>query len=287
MDSRRAESFSDGVFAVAITVLVFNLLPIASKTAQSLSARTLGGYWPAYLAYLVSFLTIGIMWLNHHTMLSRISKVDRVVLVLNLLLLMGVVAIPFPTALVADHLNDGSQGKVAAVTYGLVMILISIGYASLWVYLAAHQQALGARRRVRTPRLTTFRFTAGNGGYVAGTLVALLSPVAALIIFGLLAVYYLFEQLPEARADEAGQDQACEDGQVWTGQDRAGQENQVPTGQDRASQDQGAEDGEDLPGEKDQDRTGQDQAVQLQTGQDQAVQLQTGQDQAVRLETRR
>jgi uncharacterized membrane protein len=140
------------------------------------------------------------MWLNHHTMLSQVSKVDRPVLVLNLFLLMGIVAIPFPTALVADHLTgtDGAHGQatVAAVTYGLVMIVISIGYASMWIYLAAHQQALGARRRIHRPRLSTFRFTAGNAGYVAGTLIGLVSPVAALIIFGLLAVYYMVEHLP-------------------------------------------------------------------------------------------
>src|SRR3984885_7514016 len=110
MDSRRSESFSDGVFAVAITVLVFNLLPIASQTLSpphgpGLSVSTLWGHWPAYLAYLVSFLTIGIMWLNHHTMLSAVTRVNRVVLVLNLILLMGVVAVPFPTALVANHLT--------------------------------------------------------------------------------------------------------------------------------------------------------------------------------------
>lgn len=207
MDSRRAESFSDGVFAVAITILVFNLLPIASSTAQSLTASRLLHDWPAYLAYVVSFLTIGIMWLNHHTMLSAVSRVDRPVLVLNLLLLMGVVAIPFPTALVADHLNDGDAGKVATVTYGLVMIAIAIGYALLWTYLAAHQHELGARRRVRRPRLSTVRFTAGNAGYVSGTLIALVAPVAALIIFGLLAVYYLFEHLPAADAgDDFGAD---------------------------------------------------------------------------------
>lgn len=203
MDSRRAESFSDGVFAVAITVLVFNLLPIADLTAGHSGASTLTpgslvSHWSAYLAYVVSFLTIGIMWLNHHTMLSAVTKVDRAVLVLNLFLLMGVVAIPFPTALVAAHLNDSSQGKVAAVTYGLVMIAISIGYASTWTYLAGHQDKLGARRVIRTPRLSTFRFTLGNAGYVAGTLVALAWPVAALIIFGLLAVYYLFDHLPSA-----------------------------------------------------------------------------------------
>jgi uncharacterized membrane protein len=208
MDSRRAESFSDGVFAVAITVLVFNLLPIAEQTLNpphgpGLSVRTLWTeHWPAYLAYVVSFLTIGIMWLNHHTMLTAVTKVNRKVLVLNLFLLMGVVAVPFPTALVADHLNDSGAGRVAAVSYGLVMIAISVGYASMWIYLAAHQHELGARRRVRTPRLSTIRFTAGNAGYVVGTLVALISPVAALIIFGLLAVYYLFEHLPDPAADD-------------------------------------------------------------------------------------
>jgi len=207
LDSRRAESFSDGVFAVAITVLVFNLLTVADKTAAAtLSVAGYAGhpglahYWPAYLAYVVSFLTIGIMWLNHHTMFSQVTKVDRPVLVLNLFLLMGVVAIPFPTALVADHLTGGAGpgATVAAVTYGLVMIAISMGYGAVWTYLAVHQEALGARRRVHRPRLSTFRFTIGNAGYIAGTLIALASPVAALIIFGLLAIYYMFEHLPSA-----------------------------------------------------------------------------------------
>jgi uncharacterized membrane protein len=212
VDSRRAESFSDGVFAVAITVLVFNLLTIADQTVHVKPPDTLTHalleHWPAYFAYVVSFLTIGIMWLNHHTMLAAVSRVDRVVLVLNLLLLMGVVAIPFPTALVADHLNDSAAGKTAAVTYGLVMIAISIGFGSMWIYLAAHQAELGPRRRVRTPRVSTVRFTAGNVGYVGGTVVAFFAPVAALIIFGLLAVYYLFEQLP----DQAGDSDDTEDG---------------------------------------------------------------------------
>jgi uncharacterized membrane protein len=203
VDSRRAESFSDGVFAVAITVLVFNLLPIADITKPPLTAGSLAGHWSAYFAYAVSFLTIGIMWLNHHSMLAAVSRVDRVVLVLNLLLVMGIVAIPFPTALVAAHLNDSTAGKVATVTYGLVMIAISIAFGALWIYLAAHQQELGARRRVRTPRVSTVRFTAGNVGYVGGTIVALFSPVAALIIFGLLAVYYLFEHLPDQTTDNA------------------------------------------------------------------------------------
>jgi uncharacterized membrane protein len=199
LDSRRAESFSDGVFAVAITILVFNLLPIATATEKSLTFPDLGHRWPAYVAYVVSFLTIGIMWLNHHSMLSRVTKVDRPVLVLNLLLMMGVVAIPFPTALVADHLTSPiGPARVATVTYGLVMMVISVSFASLWVYLAAHQDELGGPGRVRTPRLSTIRFTAGNAGYLGGTVVAFFLPSVALAIFGLLAVYYLFEQMPRA-----------------------------------------------------------------------------------------
>jgi uncharacterized membrane protein len=194
------------VFAVAITVLVFNLLRIGTGFSKDL-AVTLGHDWPSYAAYVVSFLTIGIMWMNHHAMFSRIRRVDTRLLSLNLILLMGVVAIPFPTALVADHLagpnSTNGQAETAVTTYGLVMIVISIGFASIWVYMAGHQAQLGAHQ-VRTPRLATVRFTAGNAGYLAGTLIALVAPDIALIIFGLLAVYYMTVPLPDPDAgDEA------------------------------------------------------------------------------------
>jgi uncharacterized membrane protein len=214
VDSRRAESFSDGVFAVAITVLVFNLLPIADKTAGSLTVTGSDGrpglahYWPAYLAYVVSFLTIGIMWLNHHLMFAQVRNVNRPMLVLNLILLMGIVALPFPTALVADHLtgSPGSHGAtVAVVTYGLLMIAISVSFGGTWVYISRHLDELAGRQPARPARMATLRFVSGNAGYVAGTLIALASPVAGLIIFALLAVYYLFEHLPEPVGDEAAE----------------------------------------------------------------------------------
>jgi uncharacterized membrane protein len=200
MDSRRAESFSDGVFAVAITILIFDLLPIGQ---HRLSFHILAHAWPQYAAYVVSFLTIGIMWMNHHTMLSLITRVNRTLLGLNLFLLMGVVAIPFPTALVAGHLSGvAAEGRVATVFYGLVMIAISIGFAAMWLYASSHRQVLGAQTRVRNTRSSTIRFTAGNVGYIAGTLIALVSAPSALILFGLIAVYYLFEHLPEPAAGD-------------------------------------------------------------------------------------
>jgi uncharacterized membrane protein len=199
MDTRRAEAFSDGVFAVAITVLVFNLLGI---TLGKHPYQSLTDAWPQYFAYVVSFLTIGIMWMNHHTVFAHITRVNRPVLVFNLLLLLGVVAIPWPTALIADHLR-GPGGAAAAVTYGLVMILISLGFAGLWIYVVTHAAKLGGRLEPEALRGSIPRFTGGLLAYVAGTVLAAFGlPVAALILYGLLAIYYLFEHLP-APADAA------------------------------------------------------------------------------------
>jgi uncharacterized membrane protein len=202
MSTGRAEAFSDGVFAVAITVLVFGLLPIG--TGKLNVTVLLYDAWPQYFAYVVSFLTIGIMWMNHHTILAHVARVDRPLLVLNLLLLMGIVAIPFPTALVAEHLRN-SGGKAATVTYGLVMIAISAGFAGLWVYVATHAPALGATVPPEALRRSIPGFTLGGAAYVAGTLVAaVVSAVAGMVIFGALAVYYLFEHLPSPAEDAPG-----------------------------------------------------------------------------------
>jgi uncharacterized membrane protein len=211
MDSRRAEAFSDGVFAVAITLLIFNLLPIGG--GSQLTYRVLGSAWSQYAAYVVSFLTIGIMWMNHHTLFGHVRLIDRPLLVLNLLLLMGVVAIPFPTALVAEHLTGHHKagGSVAAVIYGVVMIVISIFYNAIWEYLVRHAEALGSRatRQALRDAVPGFgrgpglaakipRWSLGLAGYALGVLIAAFwSAGVALAVYGALAVYYLFNHLPD------------------------------------------------------------------------------------------
>jgi uncharacterized membrane protein len=197
--SGRAEAFSDGVFAIAITLLVLSLrLPLAgpAPSAGSLTSELLHA-WPQYFAYVVSFVTIGIMWMNHHTILGHVVMVDRALLVINLFLLMGVVAIPFPTSLVATNLGHPGAA-VATVTYGLVMIAISLAFGGLWVYVVLHADSVGAATNRETLWRSVPGFTFGIAVYGVGTLVAgLLSPIAGLIIFGLLAVYYLFDHLPQ------------------------------------------------------------------------------------------
>jgi uncharacterized membrane protein len=202
VDTRRLEAFSDGVFAVAITVLVFNLLTIGEHRAGFTTLVTQA--WPQYFAYVIGFLTVGIMWLNHHTVISHVRRVDRATLVLNIFLLMFVVAVPFPTALVADQLKKGG-GAAAVVTYGVVMILMGVAFASLWAYVSTHQEALGATSLAALSGAERFRsalrFSGPLFGYVAGTLVGgFWSPIAGLIIYGLIGVYYLFEHLPNPSA---------------------------------------------------------------------------------------
>ena len=212
MSSGRTESFSDGVFAVAITLLIFNLLSIGQGP---LSYRLLWHAWPQYAAYVVSFLTIGIMWMNHHTVFAHVRLIDRPLLVLNLLLLMGVVAIPFPTALIAEHLTgpNRSGGSAAAVVYGIVMIVISVCYNAIWEYLVRHAAMLGSASTTRllrdsvpgfgaAPPLARIpRWSVGLLGYLAGTLIAaFVSAAVALAVYGALAVFYLFNHLPDPAA---------------------------------------------------------------------------------------
>jgi uncharacterized membrane protein len=199
METRRAEAFSDGVFSVAITVLVFGLLPIGAGPRVG---HVLLHAWPQYLAYVVSFLTIGIMWLNHHALMGSLREVDRSLLVINLFLLMGVVAVPWPTTLVADHLNGpvAAGGRAATIVYGVVLFAVLLAYTVMWFYIGRNAARI-ARDPDRPPtRLKSASFMVGLGGYAIGTVVAIFSPGAAVTIYGLVAVYYLFEHQPAQAA---------------------------------------------------------------------------------------
>src|SRR5438270_13213286 len=113
MSKTRLEAFSDGVIAVAITLLALDLHVPAPSGAGTLAHR-LGHQWPNYAAYVVSFLTIGIIWINHHAMLRRIVSIDHTILLLNLLLLLTIVVLPFSTALMAEYLKASHGQSLAA-----------------------------------------------------------------------------------------------------------------------------------------------------------------------------
>ena len=205
-DTTRLEAFSDGVFAIAITLLVLDLRVPPHRPGQSLSSA-LGHEWPSYGAYLVSFAVVGIIWINHHSVFRAVRQVDRPVLFANLFLLGVVSIIPFPTHLLAEYLRDGWNGNVAAVVYTAAMLAMSNGFSALWLLITRERADLLHEHVDRTQaRAAIRRFGSGLFVYLATLAVAVFSAGVALIIHGVIAVFYSFDQLTGAapgRADAA------------------------------------------------------------------------------------
>jgi uncharacterized membrane protein len=200
MSSRRVEAFSDGVFAIAITLLVLDLtVPPRDRTPPGELAAALGHEWPAYFAYLVSFLIIGIIWVNHHTVFVKVKLVDRLVLFANLALLLVVSAIPFPTHLLAEYLTAGRDSHVAAAVYSATMLAMGLAYALLWLVITRDARLLHEHVDPVTSRTALRRFGAGNVVYLATIGLAFVNAIATLAVHAALAIYYCFDQLPTTR----------------------------------------------------------------------------------------
>jgi uncharacterized membrane protein len=203
MSSRRTEAFSDGVFAIAITLLVLDLVvPTRQEAAELGLAHALAREWPAYFAYLVSFLIIGIIWVNHHTVFDKVRLVDRPVLFANLGLLLVVSLIPFPTRLLAEYLTAGADSHVAAAVYSATMLAMGIAYAILWLALTRDARLLHEGVDPRAGRKALRRFGLGNVFYLATIGLSFVNATATLAVHAGLAIYYCFDQLPIAAAAE-------------------------------------------------------------------------------------
>jgi uncharacterized membrane protein len=188
MTTNRLEAFSDGVFAIAITLLVLEIGVPEAGHGGLWDALT--EEWPSFAAFAVSFLVIGIIWVNHHGVVDHIKRANRGVLYLNLLLLFSVAFIPFPTALLAEHLDAGVDEEVAAAVYMGAMSLMAVSFSVLWTYITTHRQELGVDLGDEEVRRRTRLFTAGAPVYLASIVIAFVSPGAVLVINALLAVYY-------------------------------------------------------------------------------------------------
>jgi uncharacterized membrane protein len=188
----RLEAFSDGVFAIAATLLVLDL-NVGTDIANGRLAHALGHLWPNFAAYAVTFATIGIIWINHHQLVGRIARIDRGVLVLNLLLLLFVSFIPFPTRLLASFLRAGSDQHVAAAVYSSTLLAMGVSFFSIYLYTRRHDLLAG---HITPPvaRALIARNSAGLAGYAAAVGIAFVSAQASLGLCAAVALYYL---LPE------------------------------------------------------------------------------------------
>jgi uncharacterized membrane protein len=181
----RLEAFSDGVFAIAITILVLEISVPPGSEDHLLDA--VADQWPSYLAYVVSFSTIGAVWLAHSAITEYLHGANTLLVRLNLLLLMVVSFLPFPTRLLAEYLGDDDPARVAATIYGLTLLAAVILLAGLWRY-AVSAGLVRPEAADEEIRVLTTRLTPGLGGYVALIVVGLFLPTVATVGYLLLAL---------------------------------------------------------------------------------------------------
>jgi uncharacterized membrane protein len=188
MNKARVESFSDGVFAFAITLLVLSIpIPdIKSADDQILSTALLRAI-PQLIPYVTSFATIGIIWLNHHSMFHEVEKVEHTTLTLNLLLLLVVAFIPYPTGVIGRY----GALRSAVVLYGATFTACGLAFSALWFDIRRNRLTREREDDARI-RSTTVRNLIGPAIYPLATVLAFIAPKTSLsIFFGLAAFYYL------------------------------------------------------------------------------------------------
>jgi TMEM175 potassium channel family protein len=195
----RMEAFSDGIFAIASTLLVLDLaIPaVSSDVGQKLTEE-----WPIYLAYLVSFATIGQAWLAHSVITEYLDHADRILLRLNLVLLFFVALLPFPTHMLAEYFSSDSAERIAVTVYGLNLLAISGFTSILWHYAVAEhlvrQDTSGADLRGLTskldPSLVSYAVTIGIGLVLPNVAVALYLLIALFVIIPFRAVIRLIRR---------------------------------------------------------------------------------------------
>src|SRR5436190_7149789 len=184
----RLETFSDGVFAIAATLLVLEI-GVSSAEGPHLGEALLD-LWPSYLAYATSFLTIGIVWINHHYCVETMGHSDRVLLFLNLLLLLTVAFLPFPTKLVARYLQQPGE-RTAVYAYDATLLLMAIVYNGWWRYASRGRRLIGESVPDSTIRAITRAFNPGVPMYAGILVVAVFSPLASVILTLAVAAFYL------------------------------------------------------------------------------------------------
>ena len=192
MPTGRLEAFSDGVLAIVITLLILDIrVPV---DARGHLGSELADQWPRYVAYLSSFLIVGIIWLNHHATIRLMARTDHAVQVLNLMLLLPVSVLPWPTAVLAEYARQGTVGdqRLAVVLYGATSSLMAVAFNIMWRYLLRHPELMHSHVAAGTLAVRNRRYNIGLATYPVATLLGLLSvPLFLALMVGLALLYLL------------------------------------------------------------------------------------------------
>ena len=209
-ETNRLEAFSDGVFAVAITLLVLNIkipgidMPTGTLPGDTDLWHTLGNEWPMLAAYITSFATIGIMWLNHHRLFTHIKRINTVLVLLNLLLLLFIVFVPVPTALLAEYVERPDQ-HAAAILYSGTFFLTACCFNLLWRYASYHDRLLGKDADPRAVAAISRQYLFGPLVYLIAFALAWVNTTATIIVSFVLALFFAIPGRPP-RSLQAGGD---------------------------------------------------------------------------------
>ena len=196
-DTSRIEAFSDAVFAIAITLLIIEIgVPhLDDEPPGTTLPQALFGLWPSYLAYVISFLQIGVIWANHHNRFRFIERSDHGLLFLNILFLMCVAFVPFPTALLAEYLEGtAAERETAGVIYAGTLAVTAVFFTLLWIYAATNRRLVDRSLDTSLLRAMTRRYLLGTVAYVFVFLLAFVNVAASLALIVALALLFV---LPE------------------------------------------------------------------------------------------
>ena len=188
MTPARLETFADGVFAIAATLLIIDV-GVPTDLTQPLGDELLD-IWPEYAAYAISFVTIGIMWVNHHMLVRQIERIDRPFLFLNIGLLLCIAFVPFPTRVLAEFIQT-DDARPAALLYGITMTTTALFFNAVWLYASHRGRLVHPGADPREVSGITRSYLPGVPMYAAATLVAFVSAGLSAALFGLIAAFYM------------------------------------------------------------------------------------------------
>ena len=201
MTTARLETFADGVFAIAATLLILNV-EVPDLGDHSLSYELLR-LWPAYIGYVVSFVTIGIIWVNHHTVLDQLHSTDRTFLFINVFFLLCIAFIPFPTRLLATYVRT-DDGQAAAVLYGITLTTTAVFFNLMWRYaIGAGGRLLRADADRRVVDGITRSFRPGVAMYAGATIVGFFQAEVSAALYAAIALFYVLSSSLFGREDVA------------------------------------------------------------------------------------
>jgi uncharacterized membrane protein len=188
VETTRLEAFSDGVFAIATTLLVLEIkVPEGGDLTEGLIQL-----WPSYLAYAMSFVVIGAIWINHHTMFDRFARIDQPLLLLNTFHLLFIAFLPFPTAVLAHALQAGVGQVPAVVLYGGTLTVIGGLVTLMWFYAVRHRGPLLGELSAADATKIGKRYLVGPTGYLVATLAAFVNPWISIMLFVGLNAFFLW-----------------------------------------------------------------------------------------------